>query len=175
MALGGKMKSDEEKWANFRKRIFINNPVPDVYNAWAKPANLTTWFLKKAHYFDSKNSLRSPDEFIQTGDRYSWKWHNWDTIEKGNVIEANGIDKISFTFGSGGNVHLSFKSVENGTDVVLVQDEIPTDEESKINFFVGCSTGWTFWLTNLKAWLEFGITLNTVGLSQDQTKDLVNS
>lgn len=169
------MKSSEEKWTNFRKRIFINKPIQEVYNAWAIPKNLTTWFLEKAEYFDSKNSLRSPDDFIQAGDRQSWKWHNWETIEKGNVLEANGTDKISFTFGSGGNVHLSFKSIENSTEVELVQDEIPTDDESKMNLFVGCSNGWTFWLTNLKAWLEHGITLHVKRLKQDEVVDLVNS
>jgi hypothetical protein len=40
---------------------------------------------------------------------------------------------------------------------------------------VGCSTGWTFWLTNLIAYLEHDITLHAKGLKQYETKDLVNS
>jgi hypothetical protein len=40
---------------------------------------------------------------------------------------------------------------------------------------VGCATGWTFWLANLKAWLEHGITLHATGLSQADTTNLVNS
>ena len=64
---------------------------------------------------------------------------------------------------------------EGSTEVTLVQDNIPTDEESRMNLFVGCITGWTFWLTNLKAYLEHGITLHAKGLQQDETTDLVNS
>jgi len=30
-------------------------------------------------------------------------------------------------------------------------------------YHYGCSTGWTFWLANLKAWLEHGILLNDRG------------
>jgi hypothetical protein len=29
-----------------------------------------------------------------------------------------------------------------------------------MNIHVGCSNGWTFWLANLKAFLEHGILLN---------------
>jgi hypothetical protein len=44
-----------------------------------------------------------------------------------------------------------------------------------MEIFVGCITGWTFWLTNLKAYLEHNITLHAKGLKQDETMDLVNS
>ena len=37
---------------------------------------------------------------------------------------------------------------------------MPTDEETKMNIYNGCSCGWTFWLANLKAYLEHGILLN---------------
>ncbi len=162
-------------WTSFRKRIYIEHPIENVYNSWAVPHNLTTWFLEKAEYFDQNNSLRSPNDQIQKGNRYSWKWHNWDIIEKGEVLIANGKNKIVFTFGSGGNVRVELTELNTGTELILIQEEIPTDEESKMNFFVGCSTGWTFWLANLKAWLEHGITLHATGLTQEETKDLVNS
>ncbi|MBT8283480.1 MAG: SRPBCC domain-containing protein, partial [Muriicola sp.] len=44
--------------------------------------------------------------------------------------------------------------------VTLIQTNIPTDEKNKMNIHVGCSNGWTFWLANLKAYLEHGILLN---------------
>jgi len=44
--------------------------------------------------------------------------------------------------------------------VSLSQSEIPQDEKSKLEIFYGCSNGWTFWLANLKAYLEHGILLN---------------
>ena len=53
------------------------------------------------------------------------------------------------------------------TDVVLTQYEIPTDEAAKKNFFYGCSLGWSFWLVNLKAYLEHGIVLDEKDVPSD--------
>ncbi len=95
--------------------------------------------------------------------------------EKGQILEANGKDLISFTFGSGGIVTVRLKEVKGNTEVELIQSDIPTDEKSKMEIYVGCITGWTFWLTNLKAYVEHNITLHAKGLNQDETMDLVNS
>lgn len=149
--------------------------MPAVYAAWAKPADLTEWFLEKADYQDKNRTVRKPHDLVQKDDAFTWKWHNWDFEEKGEVLEANGTDAISFTFGQGGNVHIRLKPVSGGTEVTLNQDQIPTDDKSKKDIFVGCATGWTFWLTNLKAWLEHDITLHATGLKQEETADLVNS
>ena len=161
-------------WNTFTKRIFIDKPIEDVYRCWSTQSLIETWFLEKAE-FESDSGPREPDEPIQKGDKFSWKWNNWDFTENGDILEANGKDAVSFTFGSGGNVHIHLKQTDGQTEVVLVQDEIPTDDKSKMNYYVGCSTGWTFWLANLKAYLEYGITLHAKGLKQDETTDLVNA
>jgi hypothetical protein len=135
---------------------------------------MESWFLERADYH-SGDTPRLPDEFIQEGDKFSWKWNNWDITEIGKILEANGLDAISFTFGSGGVVHVTMKEIAHSTELTLTQEEIPTDEKSKMDIFVGCITGWTFWLTNLKAYLEFGITFHAKGLQQDESTDLVNS
>lgn len=162
-------------WTTFRKRIVINKPVEEVYAAWAKSVNMETWFLEKAKYFDNTEQPRKPDEPVRKGDRFIWKWNNWDFEENGKILDENGVDQISFTFGAGGNVHIQLLPTAKGTELTLTQDSIPTDEKSKKEIFVGCATGWTFWLANLKAWLEHGITLHATGLSQEETADLVNS
>ena len=169
--MGGKTPN----WTSFRKRIVINTPIAKLYDAWAIPGNLTQWFLEEAIYIKPDGNQKPSSERIKEGDKHIWKWNNWDFKEEGNVLKANGKDGISFTFGAGGNVHINLKEVERGTELELMQDEIPVDEESKMNYYVGCSTGWTFWLANLKAWLEHGITLHVKGLAQEETKDLVNS
>jgi uncharacterized protein YndB with AHSA1/START domain len=163
-----------KKWNTFKKRILVNKPIEDVYSCWSTKLQIETWFLEKAD-FQSNNEQRKPDELVQKGDKFDWKWNNWDFTEKGKILEANGKDSISFTFGSGGNVHISLKTIDSSTEITLIQDEIPTDEKSKMDIFVGCITGWTFWLTNLKAYLEYGITLHSKGLKQEDTTDLVNS
>ena len=162
-------------WTSLRRRITINKPLDVLYNAWTSQAQMETWFLEKAQYFDKSGEARKPDEPIQKGDAFIWKWHNWDFDEKGEILEANGRDRISFTFGNGGIVHVELKYFNSATEVMLTQEEIPTDEKSKMNYYVGCSTGWTFWMANLKAWLEHGVLLHAKGLSQADTTDLVNS
>lgn len=169
------MENKNINWTSFRKRIVIDKPLSEVYIAWATQAMIEQWFLEKAHYFDAEHNQRKPEELVKKGDIFKWKWNNWNFEEEGKILKANGKDLISFTFGKGGNVHIELKSAKNGTEVILTQNDIPSDEKSKKEIFVGCSTGWTFWLANLKAFMEHGITLHATGLAQKETADLVNS
>ena len=169
------MEQSPIDWTRFRKRITIQKPMEAVYAAWATQDGIESWFLEKADYWDNASHLKPSNKFVAKGDKFSWKWHNWEFEENGTILNANGVDLIAFTFGSGGNVSLSFKPTDSGTEIILTQQDIPTDERAKKDFFVGCSNGWTFWLANLKAWMEYGITLNTKGLKQGETADLVNS
>lgn len=163
------------EWSKFTLKISINKPLHEVYDAWTKPNKLVVWFLEKAEYKTSEGTERKSNENIKTGDLYQWKWNNWDVIEKGTVLAANGKDNLSFSFGKAGNVNIHLKEKDKKTEVTLIQDEIPSDDESKMKFHEGCSRGWAFWLVNLKAWLEYGILLNAKGLKQDEVQDLVNS
>lgn len=169
------MNQEKPNWNSFRKRILISKPIETVYTSWTTQSEIERWFLEKARYFSSEGIKRDPDEQVRQGDSFSWKWNNWEFEEKGNILDANGKDLISFTFGTGGNVHVHLKRKNGDTEVILIQDDIPDDEKSRMDLFVGCATGWTFWLANLKAWLEHGITLHATGLAQSDTADLVNS
>lgn len=166
---------DKIDWTSFKKRIVIHKPVEEIYAAWSIPEKISTWFLEKADYTSNKNQLRHPKEGVETGDKFTWKWHNWNIIETGEILSANGKDFISFTFGDAGQVSVQINSHPAGSELLLLQEEIPVDEKGKKSYYVGCSNGWTFWLTNLKAWLEHGILLNATGLEQNETSDLVNS
>jgi len=102
-----------------------------------------------------------PQDYIQTGDKYEWRWHGWsdDVVERGTFLDANGKDFLKFVFGKAGIVSVQIKIEEGAAIVELTQEEIPVDEESKFSFHVGCSTGWTFYLANLKSVLEGGLDL----------------
>lgn len=162
-------------WTRFQKRIHIQKPIKEVYDSWTTKSSIEKWFLERANYQDHDGRARKPDEKAQQGDLFIWKWNNWDFEEKGEILKANGKDSLSFTFGKAGNVHVELKEKGGITEIILIQDQIPTDDKSRKELFVGCSTGWTFWLANLKAWLEHGITLHATGLRQEETTDLVNS
>jgi len=56
-------------------------------------------------------------------------------------------------------VRIEIGDDDGETMVELTQSDIPLDEDSIHNLYVGCSRGWTFYLTNLKSILEGGIDL----------------
>ncbi len=149
----------------FTKKIYIKAPLDRIFNCWATRQGLTSWFLSSAVYTAANGNERSPNEKVQQGDSYSWGWHNWDDKEEGRILETNGQDFIKFSFGENSNVSVRLTDKGDSVLVTLLQDEIPTDENNTYNVFYGCSNGWTFWLTNLKAYLEHGIVLNETGVN----------
>jgi len=157
----------------FTKKIYIKAPMKKLYWCWATEDGLTTWFLKEAK-FSRKHFTMDYGEYTKPSDKFVWKWHNWDGQEEGEVIQANGKDFIQFTFAEG-LVDVSLEEANDKTLLTLKQHQIPTDEESKLKYHVGCSNGWTFWLTNLKAYLEHGILLNETeqDLTTEQLADWV--
>lgn len=151
---------DQLSFDSFTKKIYIKAPIEKLYWCWATTEGICSWFLRKADYTTKNGELRNPDHFVAIGDVYTWEWHNWDGQERGTVLEANGQSTISFSFADVCKVTVNLKDMGKAVLVTLVQSDIPVDEESKINIYTGCSNGWTFWLANLKAYLEHGIQLN---------------
>jgi uncharacterized protein YndB with AHSA1/START domain len=151
---------DTLSFKSFTRKIYLNASLKSVYNCWASEAGICSWFLRKATFSTADGTIRARQDSIAGGDSYIWRWHNWNGEERGEILEANGKDRISFTFGGSSVVSVDLE--EEGTRILLclTQGNIPEDEESKLYFYVGCNTGWTFWLTNLKAYLEHGILLN---------------
>lgn len=142
----------------FTKKIFIKAPKEKLYWCWGTSEGITSWFLSEAIY-TANGKPREANEKIQAGDEYSWRWHNWDGQETGKVLAANGTDFLEVTFTSS-KVSVTLEDHDKAVLLILKQHEIPTDEENKLNIHHGCSNGWTFWLANLKAYLEHGILLN---------------
>ncbi len=151
----------KQNWSKFVKRIPVKADTQKLYESWASQSGLEKWFLRKAEFTTSDKKVLNREDLVSMNDTYEWLWHGWsdDVVERGTILEANGKDYLKFSFGKPGIVSVSIKEEENENIVELIQEEIPTDEESMINFFVGCSEGWTFYLTNLKSILEGGIDL----------------
>ncbi|WP_299245523.1 SRPBCC domain-containing protein [uncultured Aquimarina sp.] len=147
------------QWNSFTKKIYIRTSAKKLYDLWATTEGITSWFLRDAEYISLAGEKRSPSELFQKGDSYVWYWYNWDDKEEGEILEANGQDYIELLFG-GCKVSVLLEEKNDITLIVLTQFEIPEDDESKLKLHHGCSNGWTFWLTNLKAYAEHGILLN---------------
>ncbi len=145
---------------SFTKKIYIKAPLEKLYWCWASSEGLCSWFLREAIFTKNKKGKRPDSEAIQASDDYIWRWHNWDGKEEGTVLEANGKDMLEFTFAGKSKVKVELIPKNDSVLVSLKQYNIPTDEESKLHIHVGCSNGWSFWLTNLKAYLEHGVLLH---------------
>ena len=64
------------QWHSFEKKIYINSTVEKLYKLWATQDGITSWFLKAAQFVDNNGDKRKVNEFVQTGDSYTWHWHN---------------------------------------------------------------------------------------------------
>ena len=149
-------------WAIFTKRITINAPLDEVYRAWATPGGLERWFLRKATFRSVEGKARDENALVQKGDAFTWHWHGHpdSVVEKREVISANDKDKVQFTFSGGCLVTVVLKPIGDGVVVcALTQENIPFDDNPQTSLFVGCGEGWTFYLANLKSYLEGGIDL----------------
>jgi uncharacterized protein YndB with AHSA1/START domain len=149
----------ELQWHSFEKKIYIDASLEHIYLLWATQSGITSWFLRDAKYMTKDHIERPKDALIQKGDTYKWNWHNWDGEGTGEILEANGTDFLVFSF-EGSKVSIKLEEKKGAIIVTLRQFEIPEDDASKLRVHFGCSNGWTFWLTNLKAYVEHGILLN---------------
>lgn len=154
------MSNEPIDWSRFEMKIFIVESPADLYAAWATRSGLEAWFLESSELFSAENEPLGYGTPISAGVRYVWKWYTYpDFSEAGEFLEANGSNLVKFRFGEAGIVTVKIEPHENGAIVHLEQSAIPTDEQSRMRYHYGCSTGWTFYLANLKAYCEHGVDL----------------
>jgi len=148
-------------WSHFTLRIPINATVEEVYKRWNSSEGLTSWFLREAHFKNNEGVARYADEPLRPGDSYLWRWYGYrdDVTEEGTILNANHKDEISFSFGKAGNVSVKIYAVKDVVMCELEQTNIPVDEHGREYYYIGCSKGWLFYLTNLKSLLEGGVDL----------------
>ena len=159
-------------WSTFTRRITVNAPAQVIYDSWAVPSKIESWFLRVADYAGSDGNPKNHDVAVEGGDAYLWLWHGYgdDVNEKGTVVEANGIDRFAFTFTGDCLVTVTIKEESGETVVELTQSRIP--DEANHGIYVDCSYGWAFYLGNLKSVLEGGIDLRNKNID---IKNVVNS
>lgn len=158
---------DTYDWSTFKKRISIKAEKEEIFTYWLSQGHLEKWFLSQAEFYSKGNIKKDRVHKIEEGDRYIWRWHGSDNVAEGEIIESNGKDTLAFTF-LGCIVKVTIQWEQGEQVVELTQSDIDLDEDSRMNYFVGCSRGWTFYLTNLKSILEGGIDL------RNKNKELIN-
>ena len=168
------MSMQSYDWSRFVVRINVNAPVDRLYHAWATRGGMEYWFLRLSAYKKADGTMRGSHELVEKGDTYKWLWHGWpdETVEHGIILDCNGKDFFKFSFGKAGDCAVTIKKEEGETLVELEQDNIPTDEQAMQNWHVGCKTGWTFYLANMKSLYEGGIDLRN---KNERLQQVLNS
>jgi len=161
-------------WDRFVVRIPVKASPKDLYKAWSTKKGIEHWFLRLSDYKRADGTARGPNEDVAKGDTYRWLWHGWadDTVETGTILDCNGKDQLKFGFGKAGNCTVNIKMEEGETIVELIQEDIPTDEKGMQYYHLGCKTGWTFYLANLKSLMEGGIDLRN---RNENLKNVISS
>lgn len=161
-------------WSTFTVRVSVNADTEKLYSAWATRAGLESWFLRMAEFRRPDGAKRLNDALVKPGDLYTWRWHGWpDEVEElGRVLDCNDHDVFRFSFGKAGNCTVTIHEEAGHKMVELVQSDIPTDETGMHYWHLGCKTGWTFYLTNLKSIFEGGLDLRNRDVN---LKNVVNS
>ncbi len=158
-------------WTEFKKRISINAEKQTIFDYWSTQENLEKWFLSDADFYSPNNDPKSRNARICSGDKYKWMWHGSDNIGEGEILETNNMDSLKFTF-LGCEVVIKIKEEQEANMIELIQSKIPLDESSRMSYYVGCTRGWTFYLTNLKSILEGGIDLRN---KNNNLQDVINT
>lgn len=145
-------------WSKFVVKTSVKANKEDIINAWTTPGGLEKWFLRMAEFKSPEGNQRNGDEKVQVNDSYKWRWFGYpDSVEEqGEILQPQDSEIIRFRFGNAGIVSVKSNLQDGEAVVELLQEEIPLDEKSKMNYHVGCKTGWTFYLANLKSMLEGG-------------------
>lgn len=159
-------------WTTFSRKVAIKAELSDIYDAWTTTSDIEKWFLSKAVFIDTNQKPISEEEQIEKGFSYEWSWYLYDITERGKIIEANGKDFIQFTFAGECLVDVKLSTQDDYVIVELTQKNIPTDDNSKQGIRLGCDSGWSFFLVNLKSVYEGGIDLRN---KDTKLKGMLNS
>lgn len=159
-------------WTTFTRRIAVKSTLAEMYAAWTKASEIEKWFLSNAIYFDANKNLVDKNTPFEKGFTYEWHWYLYDGVEKGKITNTNGNDFIQFSFAGDCLVDIKLSTQDSYIIVELTQKNIPTDDSSKENIRLGCDSGWSFFLLNLKSVYEGGLDLRN---KNPNLKGMINS
>jgi len=146
-------------WKAFTKKIAIKADLKTIYDAWTKPKELERWFLKQVSFHYDDKVLFPINDNVEQELNYEWNWFLYDEPMYGKITEANNKNFLQFTFEGECLVDVLLKEKGEYTILTLIHHNIPENDKSKQFVRLGCSNGWTFYLTNLKSVYEGGIDL----------------
>lgn len=149
-------------WTKFSQHVFIKKPVARVFAAWTDDRQIVRWFPEKAEIEPRKGGI------------VRWEWLAGDKLDK-QILVCQRNRQFDFPFGDKGEmVSVRFRAVKGGTICSLTQSGMKNTPQGRV-MYTGCMQGWTFFLTNLKSWLEHGIDLRSHDPKRSYRQNYVNS
>ena len=86
-------------WSQFTVNSVYRAPIEKVWRAWATPGGLESFFIRSAEVRSPTGDLRKPEEEVQVGDRYHWRfWHPFE--HKGEILAVTSRESLMFSFWS---------------------------------------------------------------------------
>jgi uncharacterized protein YndB with AHSA1/START domain len=141
--------SEHYDWSAFEIVFYYDQPVGDVFRAWATAAGLESFFIERARFTSPEGTERAHEAIVEGGDEYAWTWRHGHAIT-GRVTDVVEDREVSFTFG-GMRVSVLFEAAGGRTEVRLRQAEIPATPEGRVLGHLNCRSCWIFFMTNLKS------------------------
>jgi uncharacterized protein YndB with AHSA1/START domain len=145
------------------KRISIHNTtIEKVYKMWATIDGMEQWLLRMCAYKKTETDWYSAFDVVTAGALYSWYWYGVsnDAVRNGKIVEANGIDKLAFTFTQDetiNNIYVVNLHIEADAVIcTLLISDMQMDSKDANAYYTDTISSWTFYLTNLKSVLEKG-------------------
>ena len=155
-------ESINSRYGEIRRSIYINASLSMVYDSWAISEDLEKWFVENKAVKEEDQDGKNLNSSIEKSDHFKWEgFLSPNTLMSGHVSKIKKDSYIIFEFEEGSSLHLSFKSIDIGRTEVRLVHTFKVQEMDKKHFLHHqYSISWTFWLVNLKAFLEHGITLD---------------
>ena len=150
-------------WTQFTVKVDIKAAPRKVFQAWTDQRKIVKWFVEKAIIEPKKNG------------RLYLEWLTCDKSDD-KIIAVRQDSLFHFPFGPNGEqVKVKFKKVKGGTVCEIHQFNMKTGPRDKVYWHMGCKNGWTFFLANLKAYLEHGIDLRSRDPKKSYRQGFINS
>jgi uncharacterized protein YndB with AHSA1/START domain len=159
-------------WTAFSLKILVKADINTIYKAWTTSSDIEKWFLHSSQFYNTEKKPISKETPVESGYSYEWRWYLYEMVERGRILNANGKDHLQFTFAGDCIVDVRLSEKEDSVLVELSQKDIPTDDISKKDIRLGCQSGWSFYLVNLKSYCEGGLDLRN---KNDNFKPMLNN
>jgi uncharacterized protein YndB with AHSA1/START domain len=138
-------------------KIWINADPHDIFASWVRADQLAKWFQHTARVIHPDHPSQDKPE-ASSGDAYEW------TLVHGHRSTGKYLDVrpdemlVHLSFGPDGAMSTEFRAApsDGGTMVHLTHRGLPPGD---VETYADVKAGWTFYLTNLKAFHEHGVDL----------------